>query len=82
MTDLNTNTRWNVIVSRDTDQALRQFLAAHGGGRKGDLSRFVEEAVCSHMLELAVSTAKKNNAGHSLQEIDDAIEEALSWARQ
>jgi Ribbon-helix-helix domain len=82
MTDLNANTRWNLIVSRDTDQSLRQFLAAHGDGRKGDLSRFVEEAVCSHMLELAAANAKKNNTAHSQQEIDDAIDEALSWARQ
>ena len=37
--------RWNVAVSADTDQSLRLFLASQGGGRKGDLSRFIEEAV-------------------------------------
>lgn len=37
-------TRWNVAVSTETDQALRVFLANQGGGRKGDLSRFIEEA--------------------------------------
>ena len=46
MSNLNTNARWSLVVSRDTDIALRQFLASHGGrGHKGDLSRFVEEAV-------------------------------------
>jgi len=36
--------RWNIAVSSDTDQAVRLFLAARGGGRKGDLSRFIEDA--------------------------------------
>ena len=36
--------RWNLKVSRETDLALRTLLATRGG-RKGDLSRFVEEAV-------------------------------------
>ena len=37
--------RWNLIVSRATDDALRQFLASRGRGRTGELSRFVEAAV-------------------------------------
>ncbi|HCL3539062.1 TPA: methionine repressor-like protein, partial [Pseudomonas aeruginosa] len=45
--------RWNVAVSADTDQSLRMFLASQGGGRKGDLSRFIEEAVRAHILELS-----------------------------
>ena len=40
-----TATRWNLVVSTAIDTSLRQFLAAQGGGRKGDLSRFVEDAV-------------------------------------
>ncbi len=28
--------RWSLVVSRETDTALRQFLASQGGGRKGD----------------------------------------------
>lgn len=27
--------RWNIAVSPDTDQAVRMFIAAQGGGRKG-----------------------------------------------
>ena len=45
-------TRWNIAVSSDTDQSLRLFLASIGVGRKGDLSRFVEEAVRAHILQL------------------------------
>ena len=50
--------RWNVAVSADTDQALRMFLASQGGGKKGDLSRFIEEAVRAHILELTAKQAK------------------------
>ncbi|KSK90289.1 methionine repressor-like protein, partial [Pseudomonas aeruginosa] len=50
--------RWNVAVSADTDQSLRMFLASQGGGRKGDLSRFIEEAVRAHILELSAEQAK------------------------
>jgi hypothetical protein len=80
--DSNSNARWSLVVSRDTDIMLRQFLANHGGGRKGDLSRFVEEAVCARMLDLAANEAKTANVIHSQVEIDTAIDEALTWARQ
>ena len=36
--------RWNIAVSSEIDKALRVFLAQNDG-RKGDLSKFVEEAV-------------------------------------
>ena len=74
-------TRWNLVVSTNTDMALRQFLANRGGGRKGDLSRFVEDAVQSHILELSAKEAKAHNAGLRPRIVDDAIDEALSWAR-
>lgn len=41
--------RWNIAVSSDTDQSVRMFLASQGGGRKGDLSRFIEQAVRTHL---------------------------------
>ena len=44
--------RWNFVVSRDTDSALRGFPASQGRARKGELSRFVEEAVQTRILEL------------------------------
>ncbi len=75
-------TRWNLVVSTKTDMTLRQFLANRGGGRKGDLSRFVEEAVQSHMMELSAKEAKAQNSGVAPRVIDDAIEEALTWARR
>ena len=74
--------RWNVSVSAETDQSLRMFLASQGGGRKGDLSRFIEEAVRAHILELTAEQAKAFNAQLSETEVVDAIDEALAWARK
>lgn len=75
-------TRWNVAVSTDTDQLLRMFLASQGSGCKGDLSRFIEEAVRAHILELSAEQAKAANARSSGVELTDAVEEALEWARK
>ncbi len=58
------------------------FLAAQGGGRKGDLSRFVEEAVRSSLLETAVAQAKTAAAGIRETELNDLIVEAVQWARE
>ncbi|SEL66094.1 ribbon-helix-helix domain-containing protein [Ectothiorhodospira marina] len=74
--------RWNVAVSADTDQSLRMFLASQGGGRKGDLSSFIEEAVRAHILELSAEQAKATNAQLSETEVAEAIDEALAWARK
>ncbi len=75
-------TRWSLIVSQETDTALRQVLAAAGRARKGELSRFVEEAVRARILELEAEAAKRANAGRPEAEITDAVDEALDWARR
>ena len=75
-------TRWNVAVSTDTDKSLRMFLASQGGGRKGDLSRFVEEAVRAHILELSAEQAKVANANVSEADLVSMVDEALQWARK
>jgi hypothetical protein len=74
--------RWNIAVSQDVDQAVRMFIAAQGGGRKGDLSRFIEEAVRAYMLERAVDQAKTAAADVSEAEPSDLIDEAVQWARK
>lgn len=73
--------RWNIAVSSDTDQSLRMFLASQGRGRKGDLSRFIEEAVRAHILELSAEQAKAANADVNETDLTAAINEALQWAR-
>ena len=74
--------RWNVAVSADIDQSLRMYLASKGGGRRGELSRFIEEAVRAHIFELSVEQAKAANARVSEAELAEAVDEALSWARK
>jgi hypothetical protein len=54
--------RWNVAVSPDLDQSVRLFIAAQGGGRKGDLSRFIEEAVRADLLERAVELLRRGRS--------------------
>ncbi|MGL4232760.1 MAG: ribbon-helix-helix domain-containing protein, partial [Casimicrobium sp.] len=42
-------TRWSLKVSAEADVDLRMYLAQHGM-RKGDLSKFVEQAVRRDLL--------------------------------
>jgi hypothetical protein len=71
------NIRWSLVVPEDTDRALRSYLA-RTGGRKGDLSRFVDNAVLARLFELTVEDVKDRNRAHSQNEIIEAIEEALA----
>ena len=73
--------RWNIAVSPDTDQSVRMYLASQGGGRKGDLSRFIEEAVRAHILELSAQQAKANNAGMNEADLSAIVAGAVEWAR-
>jgi len=73
--------RWNIAVSPDTDQSVRMFLAAQGGGRKGDLSRFIEQAVRTYLFEQAVEQAKDATADIGEVELADLIDEAVQWSR-
>ena len=73
--------RWNIAVSPDTDQSVRMYLAGHGGGRKGDLSRFIEEAVRAHILELSAEQAKAANAHVNEADLTAIVAEAVEWAR-
>ena len=72
--------RWNLSIPDKTDRAVRMFLARQGG-KKGDLSRFVDEAVRRRVFDLTVSQTKERNAGHDQSEILDLIDEEVSAAR-
>ncbi|MCL2790896.1 MAG: ribbon-helix-helix domain-containing protein [Desulfobulbus sp.] len=73
--------RWNITVSPEVDHAVRMFIAAQGRGRKGDLSRFIEEAVRAYLLEQAVEQAKNAASDLGETELNDLINEAVQWAR-
>jgi hypothetical protein len=52
--------RWTVKVSRDTDVALRSFLAQRGL-KKGELSKFIERAVRKEVLAQTAAALKSRN---------------------
>ena len=70
------NVRWFVIVSKETDRALRAYLARKGS-KKSDISRFVNGAVLARLFELSVRDLKQRNRTHSQKAILKAVEEAL-----
>ncbi len=69
--------RWNISVSSETDRDLRMFLAERNRGRKGDLSRFIEEAVRERIFTQTVEEIKARNADISEEELAALIDEAL-----
>jgi len=73
------NVRWSVVVPEETDRALRSYLAKKGG-KKGDISRFVDDAVQTRLFELMVGDVKKRSRAYSQKEILMAIEGALDSA--
>jgi hypothetical protein len=73
--------RWSLKVSRETDVALRTLLAIRGG-RKGDLSRFVEEAVNREILREPIRDVQARNADAAPDEIEALVEEELCEIRQ
>ena len=76
-----TTTRWNLVVPKELDKSLRQFLANEGGGKKGDLSRFVTDAVKKHIFDATLKKVHEHNANVPFEEIEAAVEESLAWAR-
>ena len=73
-------TRWTVKVSKETDIALRSFLAERGG-KKGDLSKFVEHAVRKEVLRATVRDIQQRNAGLPGDEVQALIDEACAAVR-
>lgn len=71
------NVRWSIVIPEETDRALRSFLAKRGT-KKGDISRFVEEAVQTRLFELTVESVKDRNRPYDQDEILEAINEALA----
>jgi hypothetical protein len=72
--------RWNIKVSRATDLTLRTFLGARGG-KKGDLSKFIEEAVRWRVFHRTVQDIRKRNADTDPDELQRIVDEAVSEVR-
>lgn len=72
-------TRWTVTVSKETDLALRSFLGSRGM-RKGDLSKFIEDAVLCSMVQKSESKAREGLADLSAGEVQATVKEAATSA--
>jgi Ribbon-helix-helix domain len=73
-------TRWTVSVSKDTDIAVRSFLARRGM-KKGDLSKFIEEAVKWRVLDQTMAEARGKSADMPPEQLEAMIEEAVTATR-
>lgn len=72
--------RWTLTISQDTDVALRTYLA-QSGLKKGDLSKFVEEAVDWRLMKMNIAAARIRNVHLRPNEIESAVDQALSEVR-
>ena len=77
----NTITRWTVSVSKDTDIAVRSFLAQRGM-KKGDLSKFIEDAVKWRVLEQTIAEARGKFSDLAPEALEALIDEAVTATRQ
>lgn len=73
--------RWSLKVSRETDIALRTLLATRGG-KKGDLSRFVEDAVNREVLRETVRDIQARNADANAEDLERLIAEEIALGRR
>jgi hypothetical protein len=74
-------TRWTISVSKETDIVVRSFLAQRGL-KKGDLSKFVEDAVRWRVLDQTITEVRSKFADLPPEELESLIEEAISSARK
>jgi hypothetical protein len=77
----NDTTRWTVSVSKQTDITVRSFLAQRGL-KKGDLSKFIEDAVKWRVLEQTMAEARGGFADLAPEALDALLDEAVTATRQ
>jgi hypothetical protein len=72
--------RWNIKVSKETDLTLRTFLGAQGA-KKGDLSKFIEDAVRWRVLHRTIQDIRARNSDADPDEIQRIVDEAVGEVR-
>jgi hypothetical protein len=73
-------TRWTVSVPKETDTALRCFLAERGM-KKGDLSKFIVDAVKWRVFEQTALEIREKFSDVSPEAMQAMIEDATEFAR-
>lgn len=77
----NETTKLTVTMSKGTDLALRVFLG-NRGMKKGDLSKFIEDAVKWRMFNATRSKVRAAFADLSAEEVESLVDEAVAATRQ
>lgn len=72
--------RWNIKVSKETDLTLRGYLASRGM-KKGDLSKFIEQAVRAQVFHRTVEDIKSRNAGNDPHELQALVDQTVREVR-
>ena len=73
--------RWTIKVSKETDLSLRTMLGAQGM-KKGDLSKFVEDAVRWRMFDRHVQAVRNSVRDVPAAELQATIDEAVREVRK
>ena len=73
-------TRLTITWSRQADLALRSYLGAQGM-KKGDLSKFIEEAVRWRIFHQSVREARDAFADVPAERMQEMIDEAVDEVR-
>jgi hypothetical protein len=74
------STRWNLVISEETNIAVRSFLAQRGF-KKGDLSSFVEDAVRWRVFEQTLGKAREGFDALATRDAENLLDEALAQVR-
>ncbi|MBI3797183.1 MAG: hypothetical protein HY268_09500 [Deltaproteobacteria bacterium] len=77
---MNDVVRWSITVSKDTDDVLRSYLAQQRQN-KGELSKFVEEAVRWRVLDMTVRAIRERNKDIPEDKIQAVVDEAVATVR-
>ena len=78
---LDGTTRWTVSVSKETDIVVRCFLAKRGM-KKGDLSKFIEDAVRCRVLDQTVEEVSSQCADMPPDAVEALVNEAVTETRR
>ena len=73
-------TRLTITWSKEADHALRTFLGSQGM-KKGDLSKFIEEAVRRRVRQCTIQDICERNADAYPDEVQRIVDEAVSEVR-
>lgn len=72
--------RWNIKVSKETDLSLRTLLGSRGM-KKGDLSKFIEQAVRAAIFHRSVQDIQSRNANTDPERFQELIDSTVREVR-